>query len=59
MPYKSTVYRVVTRFRGTGSVDVGKLSGRLTVLNDASVEKIIQLLVQISRKSLICNLIVE
>ena len=39
MPNKSTVFRVVTRFRGTNSVGDGKLSGRLIVLNDVSVGK--------------------
>jgi hypothetical protein len=39
VPNKSTVFRVVTRFRGTGSVGDGKLSGRPTVLNDVSVDK--------------------
>jgi len=39
VPNKLTVFRVVTRFRGTGSVNDGKPSGRLTVLNDVSVEK--------------------
>jgi len=36
---KSRVFRVVTRFRGTGSVGDRKLSGRPTVLNDVSGEK--------------------
>ena len=50
------MFRVVTGFRGTGSVDDGKLAGRLTVLNDVNVEKIRQFLVKTPRKSLICNL---
>ena len=50
VPYKSTVFRVISSFRETAIVADLKFSGRPTVLNGASVENSRQTLVQSPRK---------
>jgi hypothetical protein len=39
VPNRSTVFRVVTRFCGTGSVGDEELSGRPSLLNNVNVDK--------------------
>jgi hypothetical protein len=48
VPNKSTVSRLVNRFRDTGSVQVSKSSGRPSVLSDDSLDDI--------RQTLLCSL---
>jgi hypothetical protein len=52
VPNKSTVSRLVNRFRDTGSVQDGNRSGRPSVLSDDSLDDIRQNLLRSSRKLL-------
>jgi hypothetical protein len=51
LPNKSTVSRLVNRFRDTGSVQDRNRSGRLSVLSDNSLDDIRQTLLRSPRKS--------
>jgi hypothetical protein len=52
VPNKSTVSRLVNRFRDTGSVQDRNLYGRLSVLSDHSLDDIRETLLRSPRKSL-------
>jgi hypothetical protein len=52
VPNKSTISRLVNRFRDTGSVQDRNRSGRPSVLSDDSLGDIHQTLLRASRKSL-------